>query len=97
MNGVSYHPAVASEVREFAEYYGRISERLEARFRTELLKAIARARDFPERQHFDPTGLRRVNLKRFPVHLLFRVIPDGVRVTAVRHDRRDPGYGSGRL
>ncbi len=96
MSGVSYHPLVAPEVQEFAEYYRAISGKLETRFRSELLKAIGSARDFPERHHFDASGLRRVNLKRFPVHLLFRIIPEGIRVTAIRHDRRDPRYGAGR-
>jgi len=96
MNRVSYHPAVPLEVQEFAEYYGAISARLETRFRSELLKAIDGAKNHPERHHFDRTGLRRCNLRRFPVHILFRLTPEGIRITAVRHDRRDPDYGAGR-
>ena len=75
MNGVSYHPKTTSEVREFAEYYQAISLKLAREFRQELLAAISRASEFPERLHFDESGIRRANLKRFPVHFLFRVKP----------------------
>ena len=34
--------------------------------------------------------LRRANLKRFPYHFLFRVLPDRIRVTAVRHHKQNP-------
>lgn len=36
--------------------------------------------------------IRRVPLARFPYHLPYVVIEDHVRVLAVAHDRRRPGY-----
>lgn len=96
MRLVVYHPQVPSEVRKVIEYFDGISPKLADEFWDELTEAIEYAREFPERHHFDPSGFRRSNLKRFPYHFLFRVFPDYIRVTVVRHNRRHPGYGTRR-
>jgi hypothetical protein len=96
MRKVVYHPKVPSEVRTFVDHYDSISFDLGDSFWFELTEAIEYAREFPERHHFDRTGRRRGNLKRFPIHFLFRIFPEMIRVTAVRHDRQDPGYGAKR-
>jgi plasmid stabilization system protein ParE len=93
MREVEYHPKVPAEVQAFLEYYEAISPKLGDAFWLELSEAIERARDYPERHHFDRTGRRRSNLKRFPVHFLFRILPHSIRITAVRHERQAPGYG----
>jgi hypothetical protein len=96
MRQVVYHPKVPAEVRAFLAYYDAISPKLGDAFWTELAEAIGYARDYPDRHHFDRNGRRRGNLKRFPVHFLFRMLPDIIRITAVRHDRQSPGYGATR-
>jgi plasmid stabilization system protein ParE len=96
MREVLYHPKVPIEVHDFIEHYDSISTDLGDSFWQELTEAIEYAREYPERHHFDRTGRRRSNLKRFPIHILFRVFPDTIRITAVRHDRQDPGYGARR-
>ena len=96
MKEVVYHPRVPSEVREAIAYYDEISPKLADEFWEELAEAIEYARNFPAHHHFDPTGMRRSNLKRFPYHFLFRVFPEFIRVTVVRHNRRHPKHGSSR-
>jgi len=96
MRVVVYHPKVPAEVRAFLDHYDAISVDLGDSFWQELTEAIDYARDHPERHHFDRTGRRRSNLKRFPIHFLFRILPGMIRITAVRHDRQDPGDGSTR-
>ncbi|MCB1231942.1 MAG: type II toxin-antitoxin system RelE/ParE family toxin [Verrucomicrobiae bacterium] len=93
MKGVIYHPRVPSEVRDATAYYEAISPRLGDGFWEELTEAIERARAFPELHHFDPSGLRRCNLKRFPYHFLFQNFADYIRIVVVRHNRRNPNYG----
>ena len=66
-------------------------------FWEELMMFIEAARATPERFHPSDGGLRRVNLKRFPYHFLYRVLPRGIRVVVVRHNRRHPHYGTGRI
>lgn len=96
MKVVDYHPKVPAEVRAFLDHYDSISRELGDSFWAELSDAIEYARDYPERHHFDRSGRRRSNLKRFPVHFLFRIFPDLIRITAVRHDRQSPEYGARR-
>jgi plasmid stabilization system protein ParE len=96
MRGVFYHPKVPNEVREILAYYDEISEALGNAFWNELKEAIEHARKFPERHHFDSSGRRRSNLKRFPYHVLFRVFNTYIRVTVVRHHRRNPNFGAKR-
>ncbi len=93
---VTYHPKVPSEARALLSYYDDISPRLADEFWTELLEAVEYARVCPERHHFDRIGLRRSILKQFPVNFLFRVFPRKIRITVVRHDRRNPLYGANR-
>lgn len=83
-------------MREILAYYDDISEKLGDEFWNELKEALGYVREFPERHHFDPSGRRRANLKRFPYHVLFRVFESHIRVTVVRHNQRNPNYGSKR-
>ena len=96
MRELVYHPRVPAEVREILAYYDEVSPVVGDEFWQELTEALRLAREFPERHHFDPSGRRRGNLKRFPYHFLFRVFDETVRITVVRHDQRNPKFGSGR-
>jgi plasmid stabilization system protein ParE len=96
MKEVVYHPLVPSEVRAASAYYDDISPKLADEFWSELIIAISFARQFPEVHHFDPSGYRRSNLKRFPYHFLFKVYTDHIRIIVVRHNHRDPRFGSRR-
>ena len=95
MREVVYHPRVPNEARELVEYYDGILTELGIRFWGELIAAIKHAQKHPEMHHFDYLGggLRRSNLKKFPVHFLFRVFPEKIRITVVKHHKRRPTYG----
>jgi plasmid stabilization system protein ParE len=93
---VSFHPKVPNEVRAILDYYEDISRQLADEFWLELNSAIQNAESFPYLHHFDPSGRRRINLKKFPYHLLFRVIEQNVRITVVKHNSRHPNLGTGR-
>ena len=41
--------------------------------------------------------VRRVAVPRFPYQVVFQVVDEVVRVLAVAHDRRRPGYGADRI
>ena len=93
---ILYHSSVQREIRDALDYYGDISERLADDFWDELTAAFDYARRFPLRHHFDPSGRRRSNLRRFPYHFLFRVSDSAVKIIVVRHNAHNPGYGSRR-
>src|SRR5215813_5441207 len=38
--------------------------------------------------------IRRINFRRFPYHILYRITDQTtIRIIAVKHDRRDPDFG----
>ena len=90
---VVYHPAVQRDVGVVLRHYDRISPRLGDAFWDELMTWIEAARIAPERFHLADRGLRRVNLKRFPYHILYREMAGGIQMIVVRHHRRHPNYG----
>jgi plasmid stabilization system protein ParE len=94
--GLRYHERVQDEISEILGFYSAISEQLADDFWNEFSEAADYARRHPERHHFDASGRRRSNLSRFPYHFLFRVSPSLIKVTVVRHNSRNPSYGSRR-
>jgi toxin ParE1/3/4 len=94
---VEYHPAVAQDVAEALRGYASVSERLGEEFKAELRRVIALAAEKPGRFHPITPRLHRANLKRFPYHVLYRELADGIRITLLRHNRRDPHLGMDRV
>ena len=90
---VDYHPAVEQDVAEALRRYDEVSQRLGDEFKAELRRIIAVAAAKPGRFHLLKPGFHRANLKRFPYHFIYRELPDGIRVTLVRHHKRHPGFG----
>ena len=40
------------------------------------------------------SGIRRINLHRFPYHILYKIVDErSVEILIVKHDRRDPDLG----
>lgn len=90
---ILYHSAIQGEIREILDHYEAISGRVGDDFWVELTEAFDCAPRLPERHHFDSSGRRRSNLKRFPYHFLFRTSDAQIKVTVVRHNSRQPAYG----
>lgn len=90
---VEYHPAVEQDVAEALWRYDAVSQRLGEEFKAELRRVIAVAGAKPGRFHPIKPGFHRANLKRFPYHFIYRELAVGIRVTLVRHHRRDPNFG----
>jgi len=90
---IGFHPGVEQDVAEALRRYSSVSQKLGENFKMELRQMIALAAAQPGRFHRINAGLHRANLKRFPYHFIYRELPDGIRVTLVRHHRRDPSFG----
>jgi toxin ParE1/3/4 len=90
---VVYHPLVQRDVAEVLAYYHKVSGRLANEFYDELRSMINEAAENPLKFPPAEQGFRRVNLKRFPYHVLYEVRPAQVRVLLVRHHKRHPRYG----
>ena len=87
------HPRASKDAREIGGKYRAISQALYDRFWDELEEAIDQIEKNPERHHFDPSGMIRSNLKKFPYHVLFEERLNFNRIIVIRHHHRDPGYG----
>jgi plasmid stabilization system protein ParE len=90
---VVYHPGVQKDVNQILSYYDNLSPDLTDGFWRELQRLITLIGEKPGRFHPATRGLRRVNLKRFPYHILFRQFPVTVRIITVRHNKRHPSVG----
>jgi len=90
---IEFHPAIEQDVAEALRRYDSVSQRLGEEFKAELRRVIAVAAAKPGRFHLIKPGFHRANLKRFPYHFVYRELADGIRITLVRHHRRDPGFG----
>jgi len=62
-----YHPLVQRDVTEVLTYYEKISPALADGFWDEFEHAISCIQEAPTHCHFDPSGLRRANMQRFPI------------------------------
>jgi plasmid stabilization system protein ParE len=90
------HPKLADDIRDAAMHYAQISERVFSSFWNELEEIIESIERNPRSHHYDPCGLRRANMNRFPYHLLYDVDDDTVFMLVFRHDRRHQSFGTKR-
>jgi len=88
-----YHPLANQDVIEAATYYARESPNLATAFLDEVDAAAKRVRRNP--LAFEVVGheIRRCLLHRFPYGFYFRIVPEYIRVLAVKHHSRNPDYG----
>lgn len=91
------HPQVYSDIEKIMERYERVAARqLADDFYAELRRLMVAAAKNPKRFAVRERDIRRVNLKRFPFHFLFRIVGETARILVVRHHRRHPSYGISR-
>lgn len=91
-NKIRYHKLVRGAVEEALAYYGCISPNLANAFREELASSVAAAAAQPLRFH-PVSEFRRINLKRFPYHVLFKCDAQVIRIMVVKHNKRHPNFG----
>ena len=93
MKPLLIHPRAAKDARDIAAMYAEVSDELRDKFWKEIDDAIECIERSPERHHYDPSGRRRSNLKRFPYPILFEERLLHNRIMVIRHDHRHPRYG----
>ena len=97
MAEVTIHPAAEAEYQGALEWYPERSSQAAARFEIAFDRAIEFIRSQPTMfPRCDPVH-RFILLKRYPYSLIYRVDGDSVRVIAVAHTKRRPGYWSQRV
>jgi toxin ParE1/3/4 len=94
---IRFHRRVQSDLNEALAYYRDVSVTLADDFFDEFTRGIAKVRANPKTCHFDACGLRRCNPERFPYHFLYDLRQGYVRVWVLRHEKRKPEFGMGRI
>lgn len=84
-----------SDVETAMDYYSReASDEIAGEFYDEFQRCcdilVTFARSYPVVRR----AVRRINFRRFPFHILYKIVDEReVRILVVKHDRRDPDFG----
>ncbi len=93
----SFHPEAREEALEGAAYYERCQPGLGAQFTEEVNAAIARILRYPRASPKVSALARRCIMNRFPYGIVYRLKPGEIRIYAVAHLSRLPGYWKHRV
>jgi plasmid stabilization system protein ParE len=91
------HPAAVDEAEEAARWYRQRSPLAAVRFVAELNLVIDKILEAPRRWPVGIGGTRKVKLPFFPFVVIYVESADQIRVLAIAHGRRRPGYWRRRL
>lgn len=90
-----------SEMAEAARWYETHRARLGAEFLDAVDTTVAQIAEAPRIGSLVPEvsdeTIRRRPVRHFPYHVVYMELPDRLQILAIAHDRRRPGYWSGRL
>ena len=89
---ISIHVGAARDAWEARRWYEERNPQAAERFAVSLWQALANALSAPERPAPDEDGIRRVRLRGFPHVVLYHWRPPELRVLAIAHGSREPGY-----
>ena len=95
--GVRFEDEADREYREAGRWYEARRLALGLEFFDEVDSTIRRIVAFPQAAIRVPglppdLPVRRAGVKRFPCHVVFLQTPGAIRILAIAHDRRAPGY-----
>lgn len=94
---LEFFEEAADEIEEDRAWYRQRSESAEAAFLHEIDHAVLQVTDAPGQWPRYLAGTRRYVFPTYPYSLVYFVEDDMVRVVAVAHDKRRPGYWRERL
>jgi len=97
MNKVTFHEDAESEMMEAAQYYEEKANGLGLSFLDTVEQAVDQVLENPLSCQLVGDRIRHKILRRFPYSLLYMVEPDLIRILAVAHHKRRPGYWRYRL
>jgi len=87
-----FHPEARVDLRDSARWYRERNAVVAAEFRTAVGDAVRSVVQTPQRWPEYLYGTRRFVLQRFPFSVVYLDDPDMVRIVAVAHAKRKPGY-----
>ena len=87
------HPEAYEDLREAAEFYrDQAGTALSRPFLAEFERSVALLLEHPQLGAIWRHGKRRLVTRRFPFSIIYTVVEDQLRILAVAHHSRRPGY-----
>lgn len=87
-----FHPEAESEIDRAVERYEQCQPKLGLEFAEEVYAAIARIVQYPDAWTSLSKNSRRCLVNRFPYGVIYQLKPHAIRIIAVAHLNRRPGY-----
>ena len=95
---VTIHPSAENDVSEAASFYRqRGSPLIASRFVNEFRRIVELIAAYPELGAPRARGLRGRTMAIFPYTVVYRQDNTEIRILVVKHDRRQSGFGAGRI
>ncbi len=94
---INFHPNALKEAESAQQWYANKSKAASKAFVEELIHAVNKIADSPNRWPKYHKDTRRYYFPRFPFSLIYRITNEQIDVIAVMHHRRKPGYWTRRL
>jgi plasmid stabilization system protein ParE len=93
---VRLHPQARAELVEARNWYYERSPLSSVAFAHAVDRAVSRIRTAPNTYPAADHGTRKLVLQRFPFNIFYRVGETEILIVALAHQKRRPGYWSGR-
>ena len=94
---IDYHTEATADVKNAVDWYLERSPKAAADFIQELERATETIREAPDRWPIGRNGTRRFLLRKFPFAIIYSEQESIIRIWAVAHGSRRPGYWTNRL
>jgi plasmid stabilization system protein ParE len=94
---LTIHEVAETELNEAADFYDLESPGLGTVFIDEIQRAITHIAQYPEASTLIQDRVRIKHLGRFPYSLMYRVLPNEIRILAIAHQKRRPFYWHTRI
>lgn len=92
MTSVIFDPDARAEFLSSVKFYEDCQSKLGHRFRLAVDSAIQNIAETPFRYRILHVPFRRYLLPKFPFAIIYSIEPDHIRIVAVAHTKRKPGY-----
>lgn len=91
------HPGAEQDIADAIDFYNKhAGPRVAAAFLNEFNRVAALLLERPKLGAVTTKGRRVFAMRVFPYSIVYRELPDGVRIVVVRHQHRKPGFGGAR-
>ena len=100
--GVRFEPEASDELGEAAVWYKHRATGLGTKFLNAVDQTVAMVKRWPHAAPLEPDLpsdliVRRAPVHQFPYRIVYLLTPTGIRILAVAHDSRQPGYWRERI